>query len=1010
MRNGDMGGGGEEQQRSCEASVDGANPKIDVIDKSIDLAAVSSLPGPEVKSLFILSVENPIRATCIQIYTHAKFAEVILVVILLNSILMLVTYTAPCDQKHPCLQEVAKWIDLIFTVCFAFEMIVKVVALGFILHTQSYLRNGWNVLDFITVVASIVSLTGAGSNVSVLRLLRILRPLRTMSKVAGLRNLMGALFAAVPEIRDNVILIIFLVIIFAILGVQLFGGAFRKRCYVTDMNNDNLSPSLLATSSSLCGGSYSCPSDPNNMSVACMTLHPPRDPLSFDDLGVAMLLVFKVFSGDDWPEDMINVMNAVSSQAWIYFFMCIMVGGLFATNLFLAVLINAYYTNAKRAEDTNEDTQERAKAAWFRLLPHPEREARAGSVVSGLQVMAKSMPASAFNAERRSSVTESSESDDTKKVYMKIPKPAAAFQNNKCDSGNEVVRKNKIPVVGFVGEEPRDNTESAVTVGPEESDADESEPLPDSASMLDKSRAHVKGFVLNIYVERFVLIVTAINVLALAIDHHNINKTLLYVLEIVGIICLTIFATEITLKIFALGPITCLKDKYNAFDAFLVAISLPDLATGGSSAFSAFRAFRMMRALRFIKRWPSVHNLLKALVGCLNEGMYVALLLLLQIFIFSILGMQLFEDRYPEDYRANFNSMWEASLTCFVVITGDAWANVMKEGIIATNGVAAVYFLLLFLVGNYVLVNVVVAVILDKLDDNIGSDEPEDDAPWLDEESEGGRAEAVAAAESQLAITEQSSVISPNPGAKKSLFNDEDEEPTSLLACLCKINDLTITGNSLGCLGPENPLRAALAKMVFSNIFDFFIAGAIAVNIVFLSMESPNNSDKLQHILDITNYVFTSLFFMEMVVKIIVLGLWLPRPPYEPDQAAPYLRDPWNRVDVVVVLLAVVGLVYKPMSAFRSLRTLRLVIRSAQLRLVIAAMLSTLPSITQGLVVCGFMYVFAGRKKKRKINYNTNFVVGSCSGFLGRSSSRELFTIARTLTWSTRRIVTEPIT
>lgn len=36
---------------------------------------------------------------------------------------------------------------------FCFEAGIKIVALGFIFHKGSYLRNGWNVMDFIVVLS-----------------------------------------------------------------------------------------------------------------------------------------------------------------------------------------------------------------------------------------------------------------------------------------------------------------------------------------------------------------------------------------------------------------------------------------------------------------------------------------------------------------------------------------------------------------------------------------------------------------------------------------------------------------------------------------------------------------------------------------------------------------------------------------------------------------------------------------------------------------------------------------
>eukprot|EP00754_Rhynchopus_humris_P052000 Rhum_TRINITY_DN9866_c1_g1::Rhum_TRINITY_DN9866_c1_g1_i1::g.35486::m.35486 len=118
-------------------------------DKSVDLAAVASLPAAEHKSMGCLLLTHPLRAASIRIYTDNRFTMIILAIILLNSLLMLVTYSYPCDNR-PCLQDVAYWIDLFFTTAFTIEMLVKVTALGLVMHEQAYLRSGWNMLDCCT--------------------------------------------------------------------------------------------------------------------------------------------------------------------------------------------------------------------------------------------------------------------------------------------------------------------------------------------------------------------------------------------------------------------------------------------------------------------------------------------------------------------------------------------------------------------------------------------------------------------------------------------------------------------------------------------------------------------------------------------------------------------------------------------------------------------------------------------------------------------------------------------
>ncbi len=49
----------------------------------------------------------------------------------------------------------------------AWQMIVKIIARGFILHKHAYLRESWNWLDFVVVMASLISLSSTFGNVQV---------------------------------------------------------------------------------------------------------------------------------------------------------------------------------------------------------------------------------------------------------------------------------------------------------------------------------------------------------------------------------------------------------------------------------------------------------------------------------------------------------------------------------------------------------------------------------------------------------------------------------------------------------------------------------------------------------------------------------------------------------------------------------------------------------------------------------------------------------------------------
>lgn len=118
---------------------------------------------------------------------------------------------------------------------------MQVIALGFIRDKHSYLRDGWNILDFIIVVLSLFSVSFSSLDISfvkTLRGLRMLRPLRVINRVPELKVVVNALFASLPEMGNVLIVGMLFWLIFSILGMQIFLGAFhycdhdRCRCLV----------------------------------------------------------------------------------------------------------------------------------------------------------------------------------------------------------------------------------------------------------------------------------------------------------------------------------------------------------------------------------------------------------------------------------------------------------------------------------------------------------------------------------------------------------------------------------------------------------------------------------------------------------------------------------------------------------------------------------------------------------------------------------------------------------
>lgn len=120
-------------------------------------------------------------------------------------------------------------IDLITSVIFVVEAVLKIITLGFFLNgKESYLRSLWNVLDFGIVFAILISFFVPRSieAFKVTRLLRILRPLRLISRFDGLRTQISALLNSLPKTVNLMLICLFLLILFAILGVNFYKGLF----------------------------------------------------------------------------------------------------------------------------------------------------------------------------------------------------------------------------------------------------------------------------------------------------------------------------------------------------------------------------------------------------------------------------------------------------------------------------------------------------------------------------------------------------------------------------------------------------------------------------------------------------------------------------------------------------------------------------------------------------------------------------------------------------------------
>ena len=206
-------------------------------------------------------------------------------------------------------------------------------------------------------------------------------------------------------------------------------------------------------------------------------------------------------------------------------------------------------------------------------------------------------------------------------------------------------------------------------------------------------------------------------------EHHNQDEKLTEVLEISNVIFTTIFTLEMVMKILADGLMGYLRNFYNVFDASIVFVSIWEIVDESESGggLSVLRTFRLLRVLKLVRFLPALRRQLIVLMRTMDNVATFMMLLFLFIFIFSILGMHLFGckfcwlNKYSETEcdRANFDSLLWAIVTVFQILTQEDWNLVLYNGMASSGPLASLYFIALMTIGNYVLFNLLVAILVE---------------------------------------------------------------------------------------------------------------------------------------------------------------------------------------------------------------------------------------------------------------------------------------------------------
>jgi hypothetical protein len=183
------------------------------------------------KSLYSLDITNKFRLAMIWTHEWVWFDRFILSCILLNSLFLAMndySYRMPGGSKS-WRNDLVEQSEIVFLVLFTMEALVKITGMGFVMEKGTYLRDGWNVLDFIVVIVGWIGFVPGVTSLTVLRTVRILRPLKSIKAITKMKVLVNSLIKSIPAIANVALFCVFLFTIFGIIGINLMSGSLYQR-------------------------------------------------------------------------------------------------------------------------------------------------------------------------------------------------------------------------------------------------------------------------------------------------------------------------------------------------------------------------------------------------------------------------------------------------------------------------------------------------------------------------------------------------------------------------------------------------------------------------------------------------------------------------------------------------------------------------------------------------------------------------------------------------------------
>uniref|UniRef100_A0A3P8QD15 Sodium channel protein n=1 Tax=Astatotilapia calliptera TaxID=8154 RepID=A0A3P8QD15_ASTCA len=780
-------------------------------------------------ALYIFTPFHLIRAIAIKILVHSYPFWVLCILFIMFTILTNCFFMAMSDPP-----TWTKYLEYTFTGIYTFESAIKILARGFCTVPFTFLRDPWNWLDFTVIMMAYLTEFVDLGNVSALRTFRVLRALKTISVIPGLKTIVGALIQSVKKLADVMILTVFCLSVFALIGLQLFMGLLRQKCVrsLSHCVNSSFSPNTSficnnrtwnnfykvegAKDALICGYGSDAGKCPEGFDCLKVGRNPNYGYTSFDTFGWAFLALFRLMTQDYWEKLFHQTLRSAGKTYMIFFVLVIFMGSFYLVNLILAVVAMAY-------EEQNQATIAEAwqKEREFQMaMEHLRREQRVSAVhchifmcpplsplpAHPLLATLSSHPLSTrrgsqnsiFSSFRVRNNSEADFADDEYSVHGDVFRSRTSSTATPWKRRTGSVRShcsqiftpslnvngrlnisldhNGVMTMGLLTstsmpahsmERVREDTVSdgavlfkndqvicryksfpcGVSAELEES-RQKCHPcwytyakkylIWDCCPWWLKLKEYVKLMVMDPFLDLGITICIVLNTLFMALEHYPMTDEFNTMLSVGNLVFTGIFTAEMVLKLIAMDPYYYFQQGWNIFDGVIVCLSLMELGLSNVEGLSVLRSFRLLRVFKLAKSWPTLNTLIKIIGNSVGALGNLTLVLAIIVFIFAVVGMQLFGKNYQDCVckisfdcqmpRWHMKDFFHSFLIVFRVLCGE-WIETMWDCMeVAGQPLCILVFMLVMVIGNLVVLNLFLALLLSSFSsDNLSAPDEDGD-------------------------------------------------------------------------------------------------------------------------------------------------------------------------------------------------------------------------------------------------------------------------------------------